>query len=145
MQTLPALLLLLSFATAANAADPSAPQGSDAAPRVTLAFHSAFLMNLHHFLYDMAVHKEKLTGLAWHAKPDQKEMAALQNAIAFYRARYADKSLLHDPAMSAIKRALTLDDAIRSASGRGLPAELTATLNRAAPVYARCLWPAHDR
>jgi hypothetical protein len=123
------------------------PDPASAAPghRVTFAFHSAFLMNLHHFLYDMAVHKDKIAGVPWQAAPSESEMRVLVKAIDFYRTRYAVLVLLDDPTMVGIKRALSVDDDRRHAAGLGLPPDLASVLEEVAPVYDRYLWPVHNQ
>lgn len=112
--------------------------------RVQFTFHSAFLMNLHHFLYDMAVHKDKLAGTAWSVEPTKDEMQALDKAVEFYRSNYAKLGLREDPLMISIKQALSVEDGKRDATGLALPPALVATLNEVAPIYARTLWPMHD-
>ncbi|MEO6073417.1 MAG: hypothetical protein ABIP67_09190, partial [Burkholderiales bacterium] len=146
MQKLPALLVLLSLmAEPATAGTAPVPESIQPTHRVTFAFHSAFLMNLHHFLYDMAVHKEKLAGVAWHSAPTEDEMRALRKAVDFYGANYAGLGLMEDMTMVGIKHALSIDDTRRDATGLALPPALAALLNEVAPVYARCLWPLHDK
>jgi hypothetical protein len=132
-----ALALLVLPAHAADA--PPAPA------RPQFDFHSAFLVNLHHFLYDAAVHPRHLDDRAWSAPPTDAEMASLREAVAYYAARYAKRDLLFDDGMRGIDTALaTADDARREARGLGLPPELADALDHVAPAYARCLWPAHD-
>ncbi|HEY0062426.1 MAG TPA: hypothetical protein VGC21_09915 [Telluria sp.] len=144
MRKLPALLLLSAVAVAATARD-TPPSQATPKQRVTYAYHSAFLMNLHHFLYDMAVNKDKLAKVVWHSAPDEQDMAAVRDAITFYRTHYASLGLRDDPALVAIKRALSVDDARSDVHGLGLPANLEAVLSSVAPAYARRLWPLHER
>lgn len=139
MRLLPSIavsFLLAGALPAPASAAVSAP--AQAVHRVGFAFHSGFLMNLHHFLYDLAVHPDARAALP----PD--EAAALGDAVAFYRARYAERDLLFDPAMASIKRALSVDDARRDPAGLDLPPGLADVLRAAAPAYARRAWPAHD-
>jgi hypothetical protein len=147
MQKLSALLLpLLIVVPSAFARDvsPTSAKGIAPAHRVAFAYHSAFLMNLHHFLYDLSVHKDKLSSIAWHNTPSTNELQTLREAVAFYRVNFAALGLRDDPVMLGIKRALSVDDARRDATGLPLPQGLAAVLNAAAPVYARNLWPLHD-
>ncbi len=107
-------------------------------------FHSGFLMNLHHFLYDAARHPDRL-GVAWSARPSDDDMATMRAAVAFYARNYAARDLLFDDEMVDIKHALAVDDdQRRDARGLALPPELIVQMERVAPVYARTLWPSHD-
>jgi hypothetical protein len=110
--------------------------------RVQFDFHSGFLLNLHHFLFDLAVHPAKLDGLDTLPAPDAQ---TLRQATVFYRDHYAGRDLLFDDPMPAIKHALSLpDDARRDPAGLALPPGLADVLRAAAPVYAARLWPAQD-
>jgi hypothetical protein len=141
------VVLLVAFVIAGRVSADYAPDPKTApAPhRVTFAFHSGFLMNLHHFLYDMAVHEDKFARVEWLVVPTPDEMRSLGKAIGFYRANYASLGIREDPAMIGIKRALSVDDAQHDAAGLGLPPALAAVLDDAAPIYARSLWPLHDK
>jgi hypothetical protein len=86
-----------------------------------------------------------LARVEWLAVPTQDDMRSLNKAISFYRAHYASLGIREDPAMVSIKRALSVDDARRDAAGLGLPPALAAVLDEAAPMYARSLWPLHDK
>jgi hypothetical protein len=109
-------------------------------------FHSAFLMNLHHFLVDAARHPGRIDAVKWSAPPTADEMLAMHEAVAFYATTFGHRDLLFDEQLRGIKRALVrADDARQQADGLGLPPALTAMLDRAAPAYARCLWESHDR
>ncbi|GJJ05008.1 hypothetical protein RugamoR64_55460 [Duganella rhizosphaerae] len=119
--------------------------GASASPaRVKLEFHSAFLMNLHHFLFNLGVHPEQLEKTNWAAAPSADEMAALRSAITWYRDNYAKRDLLFDEQMTSIKTVLSVADTRRDTSGLALPPQLAAALDRAAPVYARCIWARQD-
>lgn len=133
-----ALACALPAAFGAAAAEPvAAPAAAQA--RVRFDFHSGFLMNLHHFLFNLATHPAAVDALA------PADAAALRAPLAFYRGRYAGRDLLFDEPMPAIKRALSVpDDARRDPAGLGLPADLAAVLRNAAPVYAARFWPADD-
>lgn len=126
--------LLLSGSALANGAP----------ARVQFAFHNAFLMNLHHFLYDSASLDGKRARPEWQHVTDAEDLRVLGEAAAFYKANYASRDLLFDEGMNQIKMALSVADGRRSADGLALPAELIALLNRAAPAYARTLWPLHE-
>ncbi len=109
-------------------------------------FHSAFLMNLHHFLIDAARHPGRIDAVAWSEPPTADEMLAMHEAVAFYATSFGKRDLLFDDQLRDIKHALAnAGDARQQADGLGLPPALAAMLDRAAPVYARCLWPSQDR
>jgi hypothetical protein len=130
------LLLALALAGPAAAQAPG--------HRVTFDYHSAFLMNLHHFLYDMAVHPDKLARVDWAVAPDENGTRTLGRAIAFYHVYYGSLSLREDPALYHIKRALSVDDARRDVVGLPIPPALADVLRAAAPVYAASVWPRID-
>lgn len=144
---LAAALTLAGCATAGEPA-PSAASAASApaeAPHVRFEFHSGFLMNLHHFLYDAARHPAQLEQAAWAAPPTADERHALDEAAAYYRAHYASHRVPFDHELRAIELALsTHDDAQQSMRGLPLDRPLAAVLEAAAPAYARCLWPRHD-
>lgn len=112
--------------------------------RVKLEFHSAFLMNLHHFLYNLGVHPEQLEKISWTAAPSADEMAALRSAVAWYHDNYAKRDLLFGDQMASIKTALSVADTRRDTSGLALPPQLAAALDSVAPMYARCIWAQQD-
>ena len=109
-------------------------------------FHSAFLMNLHHFLVDAARHPGRIDAVKWDVPPTADEMAAMHEAVAFYASTFGKRSLLFDDGLRDIKHTLArADDARQQADGLGLPPELAAMLDRVAPIYARCLWSSQDK
>src|SRR4051812_17117455 len=71
--------------------------------RAKLEFHSAFLMNLHHFLFNLGVHPEQLEKTNWLVAPSTDEMMAMRSAVAYYRDNYAKRDLLFDEQMTSIK------------------------------------------
>jgi hypothetical protein len=147
-----ALSLALPMACCAPAlADPapaSPPQTQGQTPtqahaRVTFDYHSAFLMNLHHALYDLTRHPKQAEPLLARATPAEAE--DLRAALAFYRSRYADSDLLFGADMVAIKRALSAaDDARRDPHELALDTGEVDALAQAAPVYARLEWRRDD-
>jgi len=124
------------------AAQPPAP----AVVPLRFEFHSAFLMNLHHFLVDAAHHPGRIDSVQWSVPPTDSELATMHEAVAFYAGTFGKRDLLFDDELRDIKHALArADDARQQAGGLGLPPALAAMLDRAGPVYARCLWAAQDR
>lgn len=109
-------------------------------------FHSAFLMSLHHFLVDAARHPGRIDAEKWSVPPTADEMLAMHEAVMFYATSFGKRDLLFDNQLREIKHALArADDERQQADGLGLPPALTAVLDLAAPVYARCLWESQDR
>jgi hypothetical protein len=132
---------------AGSGAIPVPPSVSTAPPaagaRVAFDFHRGLLLNLHHFLYDAARHPERLAQAPWSTPPTDDERAALRAAVDHYGANYARLDPFDDP-MVALRHALSVpDDERADVRGLALPAPLAAVLARAAPAYARTLWPAH--
>jgi hypothetical protein len=123
----------------------SGPAAQSSVHPVVFEYHSGFLMNLHSFLLDAAIEKRALSTYPWVVKPSEAELQALTNAVAFYQTNYGQRHLLFDAMMTDIKKALSGDDARRDARGLSLPPDLAAVLNQVSPIYARCLWPAHDK
>ncbi len=142
-----ALLILLIGAGQAGAAEPvSAAPSSTVLPahRANFEFHSAFLMNLHHFLFNLGVHQELMDKIIWPITPTREEMNSLRAAVAFYHDNYVRRDLLFDEVMTSIKTGLSIDDARRDASSLPLTQPLIAVLNSVAPMYARCIWAEQD-
>jgi hypothetical protein len=137
------------------AREPGTNQAPASAERVSevsdLQFHSAFWMNLHHVLY----------AAAWAGRPEAGTLRALAGvlpeplsaplsaeerhawdaSVEFYDREMAGRDLLFDRGMMRIKTALAAGDLASQAVDR----DLREALERAAPVYRRHYWPAHDR
>ena len=103
------------------------------------AFHSNPWLNLHHFV--RAVARGEPAGADLTAAERQDWDAV----VALYRERYAQRDLLFDEGMVAIKTALRRAEKQETLAGLGLEPALAAVLERAAPVYRRHWWPQHDR
>src|SRR5262245_33343559 len=69
------------------------------------------------------------------------ERAAWDTAVGYYDRNLADRDLLSGKGMEDIKTALAAEDLASAAIGP----ELRAVLERAAPIYRRRFWTAHDR
>ncbi len=128
-------------------------------------FHSGFWINLHHFLYQQA--RARRDSKAAATKPgaeaapapakegpalSESEQRAWDAAVNYYAANYANRDLLFNSEMSALKNQLGDFENCEDLAGRsrkecdgGLPAPVTNILDRAAPVYRKHWWPAHDR
>jgi len=142
MRQLTPVLLAAALAAPIHGAPAAA---STSGQRVKFVFHSGFLMNLHHFLYNLATHPERLAAFR-QAKPlTAQEADALQQAVTFYHANYAERDLLFDKDLAAIKRSLSAAaDDRRDPQALALPPQLAAHLRATAPLYARYAWPAQD-
>jgi hypothetical protein len=105
-----------------------------AAQQTTFDFHSNFWVNLHHFLYEQALSKS----------PEQSDSEAWNQAVDVYRTDITKHELLSRD-IAGINIALSKIENTESLQGSGLDAELTQTLERAAPVYKARWWPQHNR
>lgn len=123
-------------------------------PGVT--FHSGFWLNLHQVLFEQARRQRAAQGAhLWGPPPIPLGMdtaslpsasrEAWTQAVDFYAARYADRDLLFDDELARVKQILTAHEDDAALKGAGLPADLAAALNAAAPVYRAGAWPAQDR
>ncbi|MCL6480420.1 MAG: hypothetical protein K6U02_01715 [Firmicutes bacterium] len=135
---------------------PNAAPGEPALPPTltpVFEFHSSFWMNLHHFLYHQA------RGLAassptdatgeLHIQPVGAELTPVeaadwQCALDYYRAEFAGRDLVFSTDLVRIKNRLAELQNARDLQQSGLRPELVAVLERAAAVYRRHWWPAHD-
>jgi hypothetical protein len=99
-------------------------------------FHSEFWVNLHHRLYHESQH-HNLNADRW---------PAWNSSVQFYREHMANRDLLFDPAMMALKN--SLEDQGGSATllpGPGLTPDVIAVLEKAALAYRADGWPQDDR
>jgi hypothetical protein len=115
-----------------------------------LAFHSSFWLNLHHTLFAAALAQRPETGTRRLVGPlpspltgqlSQEERAAWDAAVRYYDRELADRDLRTGRGMTAIKLSLAAENLSADAIG----SDLRAVLERAAAVYRRHFWPAHDR
>ena len=121
-----------------------AAQGVWAAAGVAQAgpfeFHSNFWLNLHHFLYEQALHpakaREDLTGA---------DKAAWDKALNFYRASMIKHDLLTDVNMQAIDTELAEDETLPKLVVNGEDGAVWETLNSVAAIYRATWWSAHDQ
>lgn len=135
---------------------PIAVTAADNTERVSqtanLDFYSAFWPNLHHTLYAAAWARRPHTNARPLAGPlpepldgalTADERAAWEAAIAYYDHQLADRDLLFDQEMTTVKERLS--SAQGSLPETGLPPGLHDVLLKAASVYRKYWWPAHDR
>ena len=107
-------------------------------------FHSHFWLNLHHFLYDEAQQPERRR-IEGGRKLSQQEFSLIYGAVDWYRDEFGNRSLLSDPRLYAIKRALIDVGPDELPVHDAIGDELLAQLQTAAPVYRQHYWPRHDR
>jgi hypothetical protein len=160
------LLALLAPGPRASADHPQIDTGFGPLP--VFEFHSGFWVNLHHTLYYEARQKNASTSDTAKSSasnrpvlknmPDPKlaftdaERRAWNDAVAYYAANFANKDLLFSNDLIDLNNQLSDFEDCPDLSGlkqkfcnAGLPADLTHTLESAAPVYREHLWLAHDR
>ena len=151
-------LLVLIFALFLVPAAPAQDE-PPAAPLPVFEFHSGFWLNLHHTLYrqarlqrSSAAGANAVTTTAGMNNLSPSEARAWNSALAFYTKTYADKDLTVSLEMILIKNQLgdfetcaDLTGTKKKTCDAGLPAQLTQTLESAAPVYRAHLWTEHDR
>ncbi len=155
-----ALSLLLPYPAQAGAS----PQ-SEAPAAPVIEFHSAFWVNLHHFLYLQGRIRRAQTGdgsaetetaappdlaSAKGMTPQQKQ--AWDSAVQTYANSWSSRDLLLNNQLVLINDRLTELDDCPELAGRsrrectsGIVPELVAALDEAAPVYRQFWWPEQDQ
>ena len=102
-------------------------------------FHSGFWLNLHHFLYEQALHSAsphyELTGA---------DKIAWGKALELYRHSMIPHDLLFDPHMQSIDTELAEDESLPHLVVSGANGGLRDTLNSVAPIYRAHWWTNHD-
>ena len=149
-----AALALLSSA-GGGAPGPARAPSAFRADTSLFDIHAGFWPNLHHFLYATARAERGLDSgrfVAARALADTVGFGALsardqrtwRAAVAWYDSALAARDILFDAGMvDSDDRIAALDDDETPGDAR-LPPALAAVLERAAPVYRRLWWPAHD-
>jgi hypothetical protein len=139
----------------AQESPPAAP------PKSIIRFYSDdFWLNLHHFLYVLGRAEAKFPDSKRdgvnEAPGDQErgletlregEQKVWRDAVTAYAAGLSKSDVVASRDLVTIAGALaTLGDASNIGEGApGIPADVAATLNRAAPIYRKAWWPAHHR
>ena len=117
-------------------------------------FHSGLWMNLHHFLYQQALaQKAGREGRAVGGAGEVVSVEALNDeekrvwatALEGYQKNWVNRDLLFDNDLTKIKYRLAELENQTTLKQSGLPDELIATLEMAAPVYRTHWWKEHDR
>jgi hypothetical protein len=133
----PGLAALLTALVLASAVSPVRAQP----PLFDL--HSAFWINLHHYLHALGRSGSPLTE-SLPAAASATERDAWDAAVATYRSVYGKRSLLFDAELVKTKLALAQAGS-RDSLGAGVVAPLLQkTLTSAAPIYRAHLWSTHD-
>lgn len=106
-------------------------------------FHSAFWLNLHHFLHaqarDDAPRADQLPDSA--ANHEREVWSA---AVEGYRTRFGQRSLLFATPLVRLKHRLAAAESDESLRSTDIDTDVRALLESAAPIYRRYWWPAHD-
>ena len=117
-------------------------------------FHSDFWINLHHFLYLVALSEKTPKGPhpATMNQVDvetlntlsENERAAWNQAVSYYADSMIEHDLLFDENMGGLKNQLEDAGTSRDLASANLPAELKQVLLKAAPIYRKYWWARHD-
>lgn len=116
-------------------------------------FHSSFWVNLHQVLFHEAVLRagkpdrrlQSATPLSA-AGMSREERASWDAAVEFYLSHFETRQEVFDDPLIHINDALAKQpDDGSSLRPAGLPADLVAVLESAAPVYRRYWWAAHNQ
>jgi hypothetical protein len=106
-------------------------------------FHSAFWINLHHYLHALARADTPL-GEELPLQATDRERTEWQSAVDFYRSRYGKRRLVFDRMLVDIKQQLIAAESRDPLGEAVLAPEHRRVLERAAPIYRAHLWSGHD-
>ena len=115
-------------------------------------FHSAFWLNLHHFLYEQAIFSagDSTRRMARNTRPvtldalSGYQRSVIKAARAFYRDSVIESSLLFNRRLGEIDRELGRLEQTEGVIGQIGWRALEALLDEMAPIYATYWWPRHD-
>ncbi|MCB0368060.1 MAG: hypothetical protein KDD45_01145 [Bdellovibrionales bacterium] len=106
-------------------------------------FHSAFWINLHHFLYNEAfrpqAHQEPFVPM------NQGEKNEIEEAIGFYKINFNGKDLLFDNDLKKINNELALAENNSDLSNVEISKETRNILEKIRPVYLKHYWEQQDK
>ena len=106
-------------------------------------FHSAFWINLHHYLHALARPAGALPNeIPGNAAANERQQWTA--AVNFYKAQYGKRSLLFDEELVRIKQALIAAGSSDRLPEATLAPEHRAALDAAAPIYRKHWWTDHD-
>ena len=120
-------------------------------------FHSAFWVNLHHFLYAQARARMNTPDSRRRAvagvRADMAEESNLppvqrrnwDAALDYYERELAPLDLIFDDRLVAITNSIAAQESAPSLQSSGLDPALVHALESAAPAYRSLWWPRHDR
>jgi hypothetical protein len=152
-----ATLALLLLAAAGAVGSAASAQAAAPNPHVDASarfdFWSDPRVNLHHFLYQWANADLTDGGLRPVQVAERDDLATLSEeergewlaAVAFYRENLAERSLLFDDGMVALRDGLAGFAGVGPVGAlRGELAEAVSVVERALPIYQRTWWAEHD-
>jgi hypothetical protein len=106
-------------------------------------FHSAFWMNLHHYLHALARPASPLS-VALPSNVPAGERQQWVEAVDHYRVQYGKRSLLFDDEMLRIRQELGTAGSSGDLRDTALAADHRRILEAAAPIYRKYWWGEHD-
>lgn len=105
--------------------------------------HSAFWMNLHHYLHALARPALPLS-VTLPSNAAARERQQWVAAVDHYRVQYGKRSLLFDEEMLRIKQELGTAGSSRDLRDTALAIDHRRVLEAAAPIYRKYWWGEHD-
>ncbi|MDP9099274.1 MAG: hypothetical protein M3N48_09830 [Verrucomicrobiota bacterium] len=150
-------LLPWSVPALASATTPVTSDVIAAGPSRLFEFHSAFWINLHHFLYLQArarmdtpdSHRPAVAGVRADMEmicklpPDQRQ--PWNAALDCYERDLAKLDLIFDGSLVKMTNKIATQESIPSLHSSGLDPAVIHALEGAAPVYRSHWWPRHDQ
>ncbi|HZT43137.1 MAG TPA: hypothetical protein VFA07_13290 [Chthonomonadaceae bacterium] len=138
-----------SYARQARPADPYAYLTQDSHFPLTVSlfeFHSAFWINLHHFLLLQAQPNAPHRNPTSEGPLSKEEQQRWDAAVTYYQKNLIGHSVIFDDEMIAIDSALARSENAPAVdtTDKALPPDLGKVLNAASPIYRKHWWPAHD-
>lgn len=146
-------MMAIALAVSISAAPVNTAQG-----RQIFQFHTdEFWLNLHHFLYVLGraerrtadAEREAVRNAPADAQQGMPNLTDAErqiwnDAVRFYAAGPSRKDLVFDEPLPAVTAALAEARGVATLSDGGLDVELARTLQKAAPIYRKTWWPAHQ-
>ena len=163
---LPMAVLLAGACATGPRTTPAAPNASPSPPAPPsreavavagpFALHSAFRVNLHHFLYVLTRARKgldaqrpavtrSLADTADLGRLSAEERAGWDRALVHYSAEIAPRDAVFDEMLVEAKQAVVGCPDGAALTSCGVPEAMARALEDAAPAYRRLWWPAHDR
>jgi hypothetical protein len=117
--------------------------GAHARQTELFEFHSAFWMNLHHYLHALTRPAGTLRN-DLPARASADERLQWMQAVDHYRVRFGKRSLLFDEELVRVKQALAAAGSSPSLGDAAMAPEHRQVLDTAAPIYRKYWWTDHD-